>query len=384
MKRLRIQGFLLLAAAASLVGGNAVYAHRHMMEDGSPARHWVRYPFEFQLCGINLGTRAVDRDNVNNVYRYCLFRVHGNPSGVIRGLGTVTAAQTPPGGGGGMMGGPGGGAAGAGAPGAGGPGGMGGMAGAGAPGGGAGAAPGGRGGGGGPAGGAAAPAGGGGGPAAGGGAGGVIPDWALACAVALDENHVEWVYRRPTFTMGFVVDRLGFVDGIVVAGTRCDIAQTQLGDPEHCVRLGDGFRDVSYRYGYPDEIVTYIGGAGGGAAGGPGGGGGMAGGAGGAPMGGMGGMPSGGGPAGMPGAGGAGAPGGGAPAGLGGLESLDQRTVTITEGTNTLSRTFQMRYHDTYNVIFDIRDNSVVRIFIFGDPDHFNLQRRKDYRSASF
>ena len=40
---------------------------------------WVRYPLEFQLAGIGLGTRAVDKDRFNRIDRYGLFALHGNP-----------------------------------------------------------------------------------------------------------------------------------------------------------------------------------------------------------------------------------------------------------------------------------------------------------------
>ncbi len=55
---------------------------------------------------------------------------------------------------------------------------------------------------------------------------GGFPDWASAVTVRLDGNHVEWLYKRDTYSMGFVVDRLGFVDAIVVAGTASPIANT--------------------------------------------------------------------------------------------------------------------------------------------------------------
>jgi hypothetical protein len=44
-------------------------------------------------------------------------------------------------------------------------------------------------------------------------------------------------------------------------------------------------------------------------------------------------------------------------------------------------RTFELRYEQSYNVVFTIRDNRVVRIYIFGDPDFFNAQRRRALRT---
>ncbi len=324
---------------------------------------WVRYPLEFQLAGIGLGTRAVDKDRFNRIDRYGLFALHGNPTAVVTSVGGDT----------------GGGAAGGAAPG-------------GAPAGGAAPAGGGRGGRGGLAGGPAGGAEGGdagGAPAGGGGTnvtlpqtppetaalfpqaqiGGGLPDWALAVTVKLDNNHVEWLYKRETYAMGFVVDRLGFVDAVVVAGLSSDITRTQLEDPVHTVKLGDDFRKVQFRYGYPDQITvlasdpvasandtTGAPGGGGAAAGG----GGLAAGGGGPTRGGLEGGDLGGAAADGGAAGGA-AAGGGA--------------------TNSAYRTYDLRYEQSYNVVFTIRNNRVVRIYIFGDPDFFNAQRRNQIRT---
>ena len=275
---------------------------------------WVRYPLEFQLAGIGLGTRAVDKDRFNRIDRYGLFALHGNPTAVVRAVESAAAAT----------------GEGGAAPDA-----------AGADGGGAAAAP------------AnnnltvlqqppeiaalfpgTSPQGG-------------LPAWALAVTVQLDQNHVQWLYKRDTYAMGFVVDRLGFVDAIIVAGERSDISNTQLEDPVHTVKLGDDFRKVVFRYGYPDDIVPLAadpvatanattGAPGGGAAGG-----------GAAP------------------AAGGDAAGGAAPAGA---------------TDNAAYRTYDLRYEQSYNVVFTIRNNRVVRMYIFGDPDFFNQQRRNTLR----
>lgn len=317
---------------------------------------WVRYPLEFQLAGISLGSRAVDKDRFNRIDRYGLFAMHGNPTAVVRQIdrGFLTGrGQTGGGGGGGAAGG----------------------------GGGGGAAGGGGGGGGGDA---------GGGVVAdvgsltlqqtppestslfpGSQAGGGLPNWALAITVLLDNNHVEWLYKRDTYSMGFVVDRLGFVDAIIVAGYSSDIAKTQLEDPVHTVILGDDLRKVLFRYGYPDDIVPLAnepessarpdtgavrdaGGGGGGAAAG----------------------------------GGADA---GAAAGGGGAGASVATTSVFTapaniqsqtsETVNATWRTFDLRYEQSYNVVFTIRNNRVVRIYIFGDPDFYNAQRRNLLRT---
>lgn len=281
---------------------------------------WVRYPLEFQLAGIGIGTRAVDKDRFNRIDRYGLFALHGNPTAVVRTLPQAVVAGGAEGGAGGA----------------------------------AGAAPGGAGG---PGAAAAAepqtanltlfqqppelatlfP------PSQQGG----LPAWALAITVELDNNHVEWLYKRDTYAMGFVVDRLGFVDAIIVAGLQSDIARTQLEDPIHTVKLGDDFRKVAFRYGYPDDIVPLAadpGGVANSATGAVGGG---------------------------AGAGTAGGAGAGAAAG----------GVGTTAPDNGAYRTFDMRYEQSYNVVFTIRNNRVVRIYIFGDPDFFNAQRRNQLRT---
>lgn len=260
---------------------------------------WVRYPLEFQLAGVGLGTKAVDKDKFNRIDRYGLFAIHGNPTAVVvpTASGNITVTQQPP-------------------------------------------------------------------EVAGlfpdGGDGG-LPDWAAAVTVALDNNHVQWLYRREKYAMGFVVDRLGFVDAIVVAGTYSPIAKTQLEDPVHTIQLGvDDFRKVMNRYGYPDSVETYeintvagtsivsesTGQATTGGAAAPGIGG--------------------------AGIGGAGAGGAGAGAGAG---------QTSSSNANGVFRTFELRYEQSYNIVFTVRNNRVVRIYIFGDPDFFNLQRRNILRT---
>lgn len=260
---------------------------------------WVRYPLEFQLGGIGLGTKAVDKDRFNRIDRYGLFAIHGNPTAVVVptvGGGSVTVNQQPPEVASLFPDDPGGG----------------------------------------------------------------LPDWAAAITVQLDNNHVQWLYRRENYSMGFVVDRLGYVDAIVVAGIQSPIARTQLEDPVHTVKLGDDLRKVFYRYGYPDSIETYtinaLAGVGVGAAGG------QAAAAEGVPEG-QPGLPE------QPGAAAQPDAGAGAAAAAGGA-------------ANSAYRTFEVRYEQSYNVIFTIRNNRVVRIYIFGDPDFFNEQRRNALRTS--
>lgn len=302
---------------------------------------WVRYPLEFQLAGVGLGTLAVNKDRYNRIDRYGLFAMHGNPTAIVAPIGSPSSSG-----------------AGAGA-------GAGSGEGRGAGGGGQTASE---------SGGIAAT------PQTltigqqppeysprfGLSQNGTVPAWANACIVDLDENHVEWLYNRGTYAMGFVVDRLGYVDGIVVAGTQSNIANTQLEDPEHTVRLGDDLRKVLFRYGYPDSFTNYLvtlsgqvsaPAAGGGNATGQGGRGGAGGGGAGGGRAGGGGEDGGGGGAGAQGAGG-------------------------TSGTNNVHRIFEVRYEQSYNIVFTVAYNRVIRMYIFGDPDYFNSARRQNLRTS--
>jgi len=340
----------------------AVPSNRYSATNRRGARsivpQWVRYPLEFQLCGIGLGTKAVDKDRFNRIDRYGLFALHGNPTAVVLPL--IGATGGGGAGAGGAAGGPGAGGNGGGAP-------------TGAP-----------------------------GDLQNGGAGGAgvavvtttnltlqqtppgvatlfpssqlggLPDWALAITVDLKPGEVEWLYKRDTFAMGFVVDKFGYCEAIIAAGITSPIARTQQEDPIHTVKLGDDFRKVLFRYGYPDDLQplgadvasansttgTPGGGAGGGAAGGaPGGAAGIGGG----------GARGGGGPTGAPpGAGAAGAAGGGA---------------ATAAPDNGAFRTYDLRYDQTYNTVFTIRNNRVVRMYIFGDPDFFTDARRNSLRT---
>lgn len=263
---------------------------------------------EVQLAGIRLGDHAIN-----------LLDVYGTPNGIAVGEGAaLTSAQTPPGGGapvvgqpsgdmsgllgmgGGMPGMPGapggmpggmpgmgggmgpgmgggmgpgmGGGMGPGMggpgmapeiPGVGGPGAMpGGMGPGMGPGMGGGMGPGMGGGGMGPGMGGGMPGMGGGMPGGGGGAAGGLatepfPLWALAVWVDLGPNQVEWVYNKGPVVLGFVLDRDGFVVTIAVAAEKCDFARTALWRPHKYIKLGDDFKRVIYRYGYPDETVTF-------------------------------------------------------------------------------------------------------------------------------
>ncbi len=193
---------------------------------------------EVQLVGIRLGQHAI---NILDVY--------GNPDGVVVGSGEeITTAQAPPGmgapGGAEMMGPPGGmgmemgggappGGEMMGMPPAGGPEEMGAMPGEAMPG-----APG----------------------AAAGGAGAQVapfPRWGLPVWVTMREGEVEWIYRKGPVVMGFVLDEFGYVVVVAVAGEKCDYARTAMWRPHEYVQLGDSFKRVIYRYGWPDDTITF-------------------------------------------------------------------------------------------------------------------------------
>ena len=151
--------------------------------------------------------------------------------------------------------------------------------------------------------GAAAP--GGGAVAAGGGG---VPQWALPVWVALRPDEVEWVYQRDGVILGFVLDDDGLVTVIAVAGDRCDYARTSLWRPHAYVKLGDSFKHVIYRYGYPDETQIFT----------------------------------------------TNESGIGFPV-----------TVTFAEATNSLSRDVILRYVERNNIAFTCHDMEVVRIHIW-------------------
>lgn len=97
--------------------------------------------------------------------------------------------------------------------------------------------------------------------APGAGAGGLqtqpFPIWALPVWVDLEARDVEWIYQKGPVVLGFVLDRDGFCKVIAVAAERCDYARTALWKPHRYIKLGDSFKRVIYRYGYPDEIITF-------------------------------------------------------------------------------------------------------------------------------
>jgi len=84
-----------------------------------------------------------------------------------------------------------------------------------------------------------------------------FPTWALAVWVPITPRQVEWIYNKGPVVLGFVLDRDGYIDHIVVVGEECNYARTALWRPHQYVKLGDDFKRVLYRYGYPDESITF-------------------------------------------------------------------------------------------------------------------------------
>lgn len=209
--------------------------------------------FEQQLAGMRLGQHAIN-----------LLDVYGQPDGVVVGGGpefaaaggAPTAEQLPGAGGPSPL---------MGAPTAGMPGGVG------APGPGAMAPPGGAVPGAAPGAPPGAPPGAGGAPGAVPGAapGGEAPGgaaatstsfplWAFAVWMEMRAGQVEWIYNKGPVVLGFVLDRDGYIDSITVAAEECDYARTALWRPHQTIKLGDDFKRVLYRYGYPDEEIPFV------------------------------------------------------------------------------------------------------------------------------
>jgi hypothetical protein len=83
------------------------------------------------------------------------------------------------------------------------------------------------------------------------------PLWALPVWVDLGSNQIQWLYRVGPVVLGFVLDRDGYIESIAVAGEECNFARTSMWQPHQYVKLGDNYKHVIYRYGWPDETLTY-------------------------------------------------------------------------------------------------------------------------------
>ena len=83
------------------------------------------------------------------------------------------------------------------------------------------------------------------------------PVWALPLWVTMDPGDVQWLYRCQGSLVGFVLNSQGFIRDIVVAAENCDFARTAMWRPHEYIKLGDSYKRVLYRYGWPDETLTY-------------------------------------------------------------------------------------------------------------------------------
>jgi len=87
-----------------------------------------------------------------------------------------------------------------------------------------------------------------------------FPDWALAVWFDLRENEMEYFYIRDQVAVGFVINKLdGKIVAVSVAGEDCDFARTAMWKPHEYVQLGDDYKQVMYRYGWPHDIETFDG-----------------------------------------------------------------------------------------------------------------------------
>jgi len=80
-----------------------------------------------------------------------------------------------------------------------------------------------------------------------------VPDWASVVRTPMTTKETMWCYRRGDVSLAFILDRDGYVVAILIAGKRCDWARTALGEPKRAVKLGDSFKTVIDRYGYPSQ-----------------------------------------------------------------------------------------------------------------------------------
>lgn len=96
-------------------------------------------------------------------------------------------------------------------------------------------------------------------PAPGGGAAvsTVFPLWATAVWMELKAGQTEWIYNKGPVVLGFVLDRDGYIDSITVVGEECNYARTALWRPHQYIKLGDDFKRVLFRYGYPDQEIPF-------------------------------------------------------------------------------------------------------------------------------
>jgi len=84
-----------------------------------------------------------------------------------------------------------------------------------------------------------------------------VPDWAAPVWVPMQRSESLWVYKVKAVVLGFVIDRDGYVVAIAVAGNKCSFARTAGWAPNRSVKLGDDYKEVISRYGYPEKTTSY-------------------------------------------------------------------------------------------------------------------------------
>ncbi len=90
---------------------------------------------------------------------------------------------------------------------------------------------------------------------------GVFPDWVLSVWFDLRDDEIEWFYIRQGVAVGVVINKNTWkITAISVAGDKCDFARTANWQPHRYIKLGDSFKRVIQRYGYPHDIETFVGG----------------------------------------------------------------------------------------------------------------------------
>jgi hypothetical protein len=87
-----------------------------------------------------------------------------------------------------------------------------------------------------------------------------FPDWVMTIWFDLHEDEIEYFYMRGKCAVGFVIKKdTGKIVAISVAGEMCDFARTALAKPHESVKLGDDYKRVIYRYGWPHDQETFVG-----------------------------------------------------------------------------------------------------------------------------
>jgi hypothetical protein len=84
-----------------------------------------------------------------------------------------------------------------------------------------------------------------------------FPMWALPAWIDASGSQIQWMYRRDGCDIGFLLDGNGYVRAISIAADKCGFARTALWRPHRYIKLGDSYKRVLYRYGYPSEQVAF-------------------------------------------------------------------------------------------------------------------------------